>query len=219
MTDLAILVPVLGRPHRVEPLLASIEQATPDARVVFLTDPDDTAERRAIEQHTLRSPLTVLEAACGGNYASKINHGVRITTEPLLFTAADDLDFQAGWFETARALLSERVHVVGVNDRCSRRVRMGRHATHFLMTREYAEQPTIDGHPGPFCTQYDHNFCDDELVGTAQRRRVVRFARHAIVPHLHPDNGTAEWDDTYTRGREHFDRDRQLFRDRRALWA
>lgn len=215
--DLAVLVPVLGRPDRVAPLLDSLRAATPvDFTVWFLADPDDQDELDAV---TAVASGSVHLAAPGGNYAAKINHGVRMTHEPLIFLGADDLDFHPGWFDKARAHLRAGAQVVGVNDLCSARVKAGQHATHFLMTRQYAELPTIDGRPGPLCEIYDHSCVDDELVATARHRAALAFATDSIVEHLHPDVRKAEWDDTYRRGRARIREDRNIFRSRERLWA
>lgn len=212
-SPLAVLIPVLGRPHRAQPVVNSIRATTPDADILFLCDPDDRATQDAVALTGARmlSP--------GGNYAKKINHGVRHTTASLVFLGADDLDFHPGWFETASGYLNDKVQVVGVNDMCSKRVQAGLHATHFLMTRAYALQPTIDGQPGPLSEAYDHSFVDDELVATARHREALTFATDAVVEHLHPDNGKGEWDDTYLKGRARMRDDRRLFRARSRLWT
>lgn len=214
MTRLAILVPVLDRPHRVRPLLDSIQAATPgQPDVLFVCDPGDraTQDQVALAGARLISP--------GGSYAHKINEGVRATTAPLLFLAADDLHFHPGWLPAAEARLRDGAQVVGVNDLCSRRVQAGEHATHFLMTREYALQPAIDGTRGPLAEAYTHSYVDDELVATARVRGVLAFATDSIVEHLHPDAGKAEWDDVYQRGRGTIKADCRLFRRREHLWT
>lgn len=214
MSDqLAVLIPVLGRPHRVQVVAESVRAATPDADILFICDPDDTATKDAVALAGARmiSP--------GGSYAHKINHGVRATDTPLLFLGADDLDFHPGWFEIASSHIDALVQVVGVNDLCSRRVQAGQHATHFLMTREYALRPTIDGETGPLSEAYDHSFVDDELVATARYRQAIKFATDAIVEHLHPDAGKADWDPTYEKGRARMRDDRRLFRARSRLWT
>ena len=210
----AILLPVLGRPHRVQPVVDSIRAATAvPHEILFVCDPGDraTQDQVALAGCRMISP--------GGGYARKINEAVRATTAPLLFLGADDLTFHDGWFEAASQRLNGAVHVVGVNDLCSKRVQRGQHATHFLMTREYAELPTIDGGRGPLSEQYSHSFVDDELVATARARGTIAFARDSIVEHQHPMNGTAPDDDTYRRGRARFAQDRVLFRRRRSLWT
>jgi glycosyltransferase involved in cell wall biosynthesis len=214
MQRLVILVPVLRRPHRVAPLLASIARATTHPhRVVFIADPDDDGEIRAVQESGAGLLIH------GGGYAAKIHAGVQATTEPLIFLGADDLDFHPGWFEAASARLEGRIRVVGVNDLGHRRVRAGRHATYFLVDRRYVADGTAD-QPGRLMHDgYHHLFVDDEFVGTAKKRGVIAFATDSIVEHLHPDFGRAPDDETYQRGRARFAADRRLFRSRRHLWA
>jgi hypothetical protein len=209
----AVLVPVLNRPHRVTPTLAAFTATAPGARVLFLADPDDLPEQRALHDAEADHALIT------GGYAAKIAAGVRLTTEPLVFLAADDLIPLPGWYDAARALLVGGVEVVGVNDLIPRRPGRERHATHFLMTRSYAERPCIDGTPGPLHHGYDHSFVDDELIATATRRGVYAYAENAHVQHLHPMTGTAADDTTYRKGRARFRADRQLFHRRSRLWT
>lgn len=214
--NVAILVPVLARPHRVRPLLESIASATSEPyQLVFIADPDDREERDAITDAGAEM-LTV-----DGGYAAKINTGVRATNAPLVFSGADDLNFYPGWLEHARAAIERGADVVGVNDLIPR----GReHATHFLMTREYAQRPCIDGEPGPFSIAYHHWYCDDELIATAQHRNAYAYARDSVVEHLHPfgraDDGArkATWDATYERGAARKRLDRRTFLHRSCLW-
>lgn len=214
--DLAILVPMLGRPHRVEPLLASIRAATPDARVLFLTSPDDTEVHDAID----RAGMERLDVPRfrKGDYARKINHGYRHTTEPLLFTAADDLHFHPGWFEIATRKLGPQIGVVGTNDLCNSRTRWG-HSTHSLVTRDYADRfGTID-EPGKILHEgYPHEYVDDELVGTAKKRRAYIHASRAIVEHLHPMASKAPMDEQYRKQGARMRAGRALYERRSRLW-
>jgi hypothetical protein len=214
VTDLVVLVPVRGRPHRARPTIEGFKRTAPAARVVFIADPDDTQEQRAIKY--AGGELLIHQ----GGYASKINHGVQVTDEPLVFLAADDLDPQPGWLQAATSTLMQRdVEAVGVNDLIPRRPGRRGHATHFLLTREYAERPTIDDQPGPLSTAYDHSFVDDELIATAKHRRVYAYCDDAHVRHLHPMAGNAPDDETYQRGRRRFRADRALFNERSRLWT
>lgn len=211
--SVAILVPVLARPQNVAPLLTSIRNSTPEPfRVLFICDPGDIAEQDAIAHAggEMISP--------GGNYASKIRAGVEATTENLVFLGADDLRFRAGWLEVASSMLVGRIQVAGVND-VIRRPHRPQHATHFLMTRAYAELPMLDGKPGPLSTEYIHSFTDDDLIATATKRGVYGYAQHAHVEHLHWMNGKAPDDAIYQLGRAQFRRDRKTFATRSALWT
>jgi hypothetical protein len=214
--DLAILVPMLGRAHRVEPLLASIGEATPAARVLFLVSPEDVDVHDAIDRAN-GDRLTVPWRPVG-DYARKINEGVRHTTEALLFTGADDLRFHRGWFEAATRELDKGAGVVGTWDRCNRRTKWN-HSTHSLLTRDYAEMPTIDGQRGPLFEGYVHEFVDDELIGTAVHRRAYRHCRAAVVEHLHPMAGRGvPVDELYAAQAERMAASRQLFKERRRMW-
>lgn len=212
-TDLAVLVPVLRRPHRVRPLLDTFRAATPGTpRVVFICDPDDEPEREAVAEAGGE------ELVVSGGYATKVNAAVAVTDEPLIFLAADDIHPEPGWLDAANAELQGEIGVVGVNDLISRRPGREGHATHFLMARWYAVLPTIDGSCGPLCEAYTHSFVDDELIATATRRGAYTYAPNAHVRHEHPMNGTADDDDTYRKGRQHFRDDRRLFQRRSRLW-
>ena len=216
---LVVLVPVLGRPHRVEPLVRSLRATTPlPHRVLFLADAGDDEEIRAV-QECAGATLVVVGGAERWSYARKINLGVRASTEPLIFTGADDLDFKPGWLTEALALMVPPVSVVGVNDLGTARVREGRHATSFLVRRPYVERGTVD-RPGDLMHEgYHHNFPDDELAETARLRGAIAFATDSIVEHVHPHFGRADDDDVYALGRSQFKRDRTRFLARRPLWA
>lgn len=209
MSELVVLVPALARPHNVVQLLDSIEQATPGARTLFICDHGDVAEIEAVSADG-RAHLDI----CTGGYAAKINRGIAITAEPLVFLGADDLRFHPGWLEAATRLL-DPAEVVGVNDLLPRR-RV--HTTHFLVSRGYAARGTIDGHPGVLSEAYEHNFVDDELIATAKRRGIYAYAEDAHVEHLHPMGGQVRIDETYRRGFDAMRRDRRVFQSRRALW-
>lgn len=213
--NLVILVPMLGRPHRVAPLLASI-RATCDARVLFLLTPGDDEVIAAVgdEEHLF------VEKQPNGDYARKINQGIAATDEEHIFTGADDLKFWPFWYQHACRKLGPGVGVVGTNDRCNRRTMRGEHATHMLVTRSYVEQfGTID-EPGKFYHEgYPHELCDDEAVETAKRRGAWAHSRDSIVEHLHPMNRKAPMDASYALQGERIMAGRPLYRERRRLWT
>lgn len=221
-TDLAIAVPALGRAHLIEPVYRSAQAATPGARIVFGvtdTDTDVLAEVDRLAADRLLSPPRAV-----GDYARKVNAIFRATPEcGLLFTAATDLLFHPGWFERAVARLQPGIGVVGTNDLGSPRVTAGLHSTHSLVTRAYVVQHggTFDGGPGTVLHEgYVHEFVDDELVGTARKRRAYAHAADAYVEHRHPD-----WCPDVPRDPLHYDQGRRMraslheYRMRRRRWT
>jgi hypothetical protein len=197
-------------------MLDAIEASTPGARVLFLSDAYDRPEHEAIERELGRGDLRVEVNLGGGSYAAKVNAGVSLTTEPFIFAAADDLEPEPGWFEAAKSAMVHGIGVVGVNDLIERQ---REHATHFLISRAYAQQSAVDGSRGPFFEGYHHWYCDDELLATAKHRGAYAYASEAKVRHLHPMAGNAPDDATYQRGRARRREDRKLFAQRGALWA
>lgn len=214
--NVAILVPMLRRAHRVAPLLESIGETAPDARVVFVCSPGDTQVLEAVQPHQ----HLVVDGPFPGDYARKINAGVEATTEPLVFMGADDLLFHPGWLEAATARLTAGIGVVGTNDLGSKRVMAGVHSTHSLVTRDYIERfGTIDEPGRALHEGYPHEFVDDELVQTAMARNAWAFAPDSIVEHLHPSWGKAPTDELYDQQADRMARGRRIYRERRRLWT
>jgi hypothetical protein len=214
-----IVVPVLARPHRVQPLLDSIWETTRlPHRVLFVASEHDHDERRAIEA-TEADVLVVPDAR--GTYPCKINDAYRSSDEPLIFTAADDLLFHTGWLEAALAKMTDGVGVVGTNDLGNPRVIEGRHSTHSLVARSYCDQPggSADLHETVLHEGYSHWFCDDELVQVAQLRGVYAHATDSHVEHLHPFFGKAPRDGTYAKGSERKRADARCFHRRSRIWT
>lgn len=219
--DLAVLIPVLGRPHHIPPLLASLDATAPGCRVILLVTPGDEAVPACEASGREVVPVRWLPV---GDFGRKTNVGYRYTTEPLLFVGATDLEFVPGWFEAATACLATPgIGLVGTNDLCNPRVMAGEHSTHFLVTREYADRyGTIDG-PGAVLTEmYVHEYVDDEAVGTAKMRSAWKWAGNSIVKHRHPTlcpgNGEATSDPGYEAQAERMRQSWPVFRRRRRMW-
>lgn len=216
--DLVILVPMLGRPHRVEPVLESVKEATPGARVLFLTTPTDSKVVETIDKAGAERLDVPFRRR--GDYARKINRGVAHTTEPLIFTGASDIRFHRGWFEAAVSRIHHGVGVVGTNDLCNRRTRYGLHSTHSLITRSYIEEYGTIDEPGKALHEgYPHEFVDDELVETARHRGAFAHAPRSIVEHLHPMAQKAPMDNLYRQQAARMRAGRALYQRRRQLWT
>ncbi len=223
---IVVLVPVLRRPHRVAPFLASLEAATPEPhRTLFLATAGDSAMIAAVEAAAADLPsvsLNVLAPNRVGDYARKINHGYSVTSAPFLFTGADDLAFHPGWLPAAlEAFEDPAIGVVGTQDLApTERARSGAHATHFVVRRSYVDTfGTIDEPGKIFHEGYAHEYVDDELVATAKLRGAWAFAPGSVVEHLHPSWGKARRDPLYAQQSARMARSRAHFLRRKALWT
>jgi hypothetical protein len=223
MPNLAVLLPVLDRPHRVAPLVDSLNGSVAvecaegwDVDVVFICTPGDKAEIAAVR-------------ACGcellfhsGGYAAKINYAARMVEADWYLTGADDLRFHPGWLSAAmRRHVATGALVVGTNDLVNPSVTRGFYATHLLVHRDYVERGTIDERGKIMHEGYSHNCPDTELVETAKTRSTWAFARDSHVEHLHPISQRVRVldDATYRKGREHHQADKLLLAERRRLWT
>src|ERR1035437_6539809 len=99
MSDVAILIPTMNRPHRMAPLLQSIAEATDvPHRVIFACNDQETVD----ELDRLGAWYDRDE---GGTYPVRINRLFSLTTEPYCFLGADDLAFHPGWFQAVMRVM------------------------------------------------------------------------------------------------------------------
>jgi len=206
----AVIVPVLRRPHRVAPLVESFRAATApgDARIYFVAQASDVAEVEAIRAVGLE-PLLVGDD--DQSWARKINRGYERTSEPWLLLGADDLRFHAGWIDNVRSQLGTCPGVIGTNDG-SPATANGTRSTHPLVRRLYARIcGTMDCRDEIVHEGYHHNFPDTELVMTARCRGLYAHCPSCLVEHLHPLWGKAAHDEVYTLGMSRWNADQALF--------
>lgn len=221
MTDIAVLVPVLGRPERVEPLIESLygSEQRYKFRLVFIASPEDEAEIDVLE--TSGEDFIVMGSYRGpGDYAKKMNAGVELTDETWIFLGADDLCFCKGWADKAVSAYKQTgKRVIGTNDLGNPHVKTGTHSTHTLVHRSYVELGTVDDPTRLLHEGYSHNWVDSEFIATAKRRQEFYSATDSWVEHLHPHWRKGRMDSTYELGLKSFESDRALYRRRSKLWG
>jgi glycosyltransferase involved in cell wall biosynthesis len=223
--EVAVLVPVLGRPEHAEPFLTSLRASTGLAEAYAICDPDDEDAIKA--WHAAGAAVLRTDDPTGhptdrpGTFAEKVNLGYRLTSEPWLLLVGSDVRFHPGWLDQAQAVAGDRYHVIGTNDLGNPRVMAGEHSTHPLIRRTYIDEvgaswdgPGVVAHEG-----YKHWFVDDEVVLAAKQRGVWAMAAQSKVEHLHPLWGKAEMDPVYALGQAYAERDRQQFVERLAIHA
>ena len=119
----------------------------------------------------------------------------------------DDTIPEPGFLKSAHdTMVLTGALLVGLNDKHSKK------PTHWLASKELL--PLIGGEF--FCTEYLHNFCDDELRQRADKIGKYVWCEAAKVDHFHPVFGTADWDDDYKKvlNKERWDHDLNLFIER-----
>lgn len=214
-----ILIPVLGRPHNVKPLLASLRVTKTPYRAVFICSPGDTAQIEECEASGVET-WTVAWPAGSGDFAKKINWAFPKTDNEWIFQGADDIRFREDWDRQALRV-AERTGalVIGTNDLHNPQVKRRISSTHTLFARRYITEQggTVDGNGLVFHEGYDHNFVDVEFCTTARRRGVWASAPQSIVEHLHPHWGLADRDATYLKGERHTARDHRLYNRRMGI--
>lgn len=223
-TLIAVLVPVLSRPHRVAPLLESFRKATApgDAALYFVAQRSDQEELDAIADAVgIESDKAVCRATAilvddiDRSWARKINRGFEETSEPWMLLGADDLAFHTGWVDSVRGMLRTHAGVIGTNDLGNSSTMSGRSSTHPFVRRSYATVfGTIDERGKILHEGYDHNFPDSELVETAKTRGLYAHARNCVIEHLHPLWGKGQTDRIYQLGQRNWKADQALFMKR-----
>lgn len=212
-----VLVPMLGRPDSIRPLLESFEQHSGlGDKLIFIISPSDTPIYKECVDIGVDYHMVAWEPG-PADYARKMNEGFWITDQPWVFLAASDITFTPGWTKPA----GMDADVIATNDQANAQVQRGMFGTHCFVRRSYVDEQgaSADG-PGVLLHEgYDHNFVDREMCGVAQSRRRFHFAKEAIVPHRHYLWGTAKKDRTYIKAMRHFHQDRQLFLSRAHLWG
>lgn len=221
MGMIAVLIPALGRPQRVAPLVASLKACSLviPCRPYFLCSPGDDAQIEAVR--AAKAYLSIMEWEAGqGDYARKMNWGVAVSDEPFMLFGADDVHFHPGWAERAVATWYETgACVIGTNDLGNSRTVTGDHSTHTLVHRDYLKCGTVDEAGKLLHEGYWHNFVDDEFLGTARARETYAHAKDAVIEHLHPNWRKGDGQDaTYRRGMEHWNDDSAYYKRRKQLW-
>jgi GT2 family glycosyltransferase len=220
MPEIAIVIPVLARPHRAPLVCSSIfENTQAEVEVYFVCTPGDEEEISACI-NTGEEVIVVPWIAGDGDFARKHNLAFGVTTAPYVLLGADDLEFEPGWDERAlRVADRSGAGVIGTNDDANPLVKRGRHATHPLVSRAYIEEQGGTWHDGPgvvYCEQYAHQYVDTELCAVAMERGEWAFARDSVVRHLHPfypkrGHKATPMDPTYTKALGDAHADKEIF--------
>lgn len=132
--------------------------------------------------------------------------------------AQDDFKWHDGWLENSIKYCDD-YKVIGYNDGSN----SGRHeySVGWLIHRPYVEEHSLSiGVPNViFNPNYKKNFSDTELNDIAKYRGVWKYAKDAVLEHLHPTFNKSSVDSTYSDLEKHLVKDMDLYNSRKHLWG
>jgi hypothetical protein len=210
----AVLLPSLGRPHRLEGAASNIHLNTDlDHEILwcvggihsrqildglgerYLDDTDDEDKRYV----TRMNKLIVWAKEEGFKSA---------------FFGSDDVIHHDGWLTEALTRMEAlEKSVIVVNDL------RNPNGTQAVVRLDYQPFLVFDDEDAAFHPGYHHNFADTEMFLTAAKYKQLGRAMESRVEHLHPiyQNQTSRpWDDTYRNAFTHWEADGKLFHERVA---
>ena len=222
MAEVAIIVPVLGRPEHAATFMESLRANTPKTKYnvypVNEWNDQETAEAWRAEGRLSPKRVHLCSRNDAHTFAEKVTAAYSWETgEPYVLLVGSDVVFKPHWFESAIKVADKTgAGLIATNDLGNPRVMAGRHATHPLISRRYIEEKgaSWDG-PGTIVhTGYRHNAVDDEWSTKALLDGEFAFARRSVIEHRHPIWGKGDMDWVYAKGQESFNEDVALFQRR-----
>jgi|WetSurMetagenome_2_1015567.scaffolds.fasta_scaffold93720_3 hypothetical protein len=209
---ISILLPTAYRPRQLACCLQSIQDTCYRLNVTVMASPvvDDIESRAALHGYNARQTLRSTEEYQRGSVYAW-NECLRAAPDADVYVlGADDLLFYERALSFALDALDEMggTGLVGLNDLCSD----GRvYAAHWLASRDFLIQH-LGGVMYP--PMYRSWWCDREITAIAQAVGLHRFAKSAVVEHLHYTFNKSPLDRTYAEARENYAADQVLFETR-----
>lgn len=204
----AILVPTLGRAHKLAALIRNIREATPEPHEIYFM----TSDKDSIEVIKKNGAIHVPDVG-RTDYVARTNALYHATEEPFIFTGSDDVVFHSGWLAELFKHADKHSVLVpsdGLNP----------NGTLALISRRYIERESgcMDVPNTIFYPEYRHAYSETELFETAKRRGAFKYCPKSFVEHMHPDAGKARIDKTYEEGWSHTDDGWRLYDSRNHLF-
>lgn len=189
----SIVIPSLGRPEKLQRLLDNIKVNTDYPNYEVIVEYDSFEDRQGC-------PKT-------------LKKGVEKSTGELVMFLGNDCIPAKGFLEYAMIAMSQLPDgwgMVGLNDGIHDGNKL---VTHWLISKKML--PLLDGEF--FCTEFEHCFCDNELIDRAKEMKRYIFAPLARIYHDNPIVVGGEQDEVlkiaYDKAR--FEKDRQTYLKRK----
>ena len=204
----AILIPTLGRAHKLEALIKNIREVTPEPHEIYFMTSDDDSIGVIKENGAVHIPDTGRT-----DYVYRTNALFKATEEPFVFTGSDDVVFHKGWLtELLRHV--EHYGVVVPDDG------LNPNGTLALIGREYIKRRAkqYDYPEEIFYPEYRHAYSETELFDIAKKDDEYIRVSDSLVEHQHPDGGKSVVDDTYREAWKHNADGQKLYDSRKHLF-
>ncbi len=208
----AVLLPSLGRPHRLEEVVRNIRRTTPEDHMILacVGDPESLEILTGLGVYAFDDT-----ADEDKRYVTRMNKLVKVAAAfnaKTVFFGSDDVIHHHGWLSNALEVMvgGDGVSVVVVNDLHNPQ------GTQALVDADYLDHTVFDDPSVAFHPGYMHQFADTEMFLTAAINGECARAMTSIVEHLHPTWGAPNSlpnDDTYKKAQSW-----QVWRHDAALW-
>lgn len=209
MSKIAIFIPSLNRPNKLEALVNNIRENTslPYKAYFMVSDNESVKILDRLGQSFYKD--------CDDTrYVTRMNFLYKNTTEPYMFMGSDDICFHKNWDIEAMKVAKDYPFVVGED-------MFNQHGTMAFISRKYIKKHSgcIDVPDVLFYPGYQHNYADTEQFGTAQFRGVFARCLDSVVEHQHYGSGKSSFDPTYAKSNNSSGIDKLLFESRKHLWG
>ena len=210
---IAIFIPTLYRPDKLKRTIKSI-QDTSDVHTYVMFPRDDINTQEVIEHFNNVEYFTDSDPE-NMRFVRRIQYLYSVTDDDWFLTGADDVVFRDGWLQAAEPYMND-YSVISFDDMCNPNVP----GTNFLIKRQYIDEQSgvVDSPKTVLHQGYYHNFCDNELIGTAKARNTF-IKCDGKIEHFHHTVGKSENDIIYSMAQAKFHDDAALCHSREHLWS
>ncbi len=200
---ISVIIPTRNRGAELAACLETIKKSTvyPNYEIIIVFDGDEENYHKFNGDYRkilLKNRQEVIRA---------VNEGLKVARGNIVVNAEDNSVAGKGWLSFAYQKFCDtgKQAIVVLNDTIQR----GFVATHFLTSKDVLKELNN----GQFySTEYTHFFGDTDLAMRYKGTPRYRYAKYAILKHLHPTAKTAKIDETYEKSfKESFKRDQEVF--------
>jgi glycosyl transferase/beta-hydroxylase protein BlmF len=214
MMMISILCATRERPARFEAMVESAFRTASHPERVTVLARVDRDDPRLSDYETLSGTLQGATFVCGesGSVMGMFNDLAARASGDVLMACADDVLFRTpAWDLAVERALGDGCAAVAV-PMDGAEARKGLRCTHFFVTRAWFDCVGHLVHP-----TYEHFYADTHIADIAMRANRLIWLRDVLVEHMHPNNGKAPRDLTYSakrvgpKGRRASDRDQERY--------